>query len=118
MARKDELGRHGEQLAVDYLEAHHYEILDRNWRCSHGEIDIIARRDGEISFIEVKTRAGLRFGHPFEAITVRKLARLRRLVGAWCESTDARQQRIRIDAIAVFAPPNRSPQVEHLEGIG
>lgn len=117
MARKDDLGRHGEDLAAAYLTDAGYRLVDRNWRCTQGEIDIIAERDGEIVFVEVKTRSGLAFGHPFEAITGPKLARLRRLAAAWCAQAEAWPARIRIDAIAVTAAAGAEPVVEHRTGV-
>ena len=60
--------------------------MGRNWRCPQGEIDVVAEHAGATVFVEVKTRSGLRYGHPFEAITVAKLARLKRLSAAWCEA--------------------------------
>jgi len=117
MKAKDELGKRGEQLAVDHLVGAGYTIVERNWRCAQGEIDIVDERDGTVAFVEVKTRSGLRYGHPFDAITVAKLARLRRLSAAWCESRPGRGQLIRIDAIGVVAPPGRPATIEHLEGI-
>jgi putative endonuclease len=117
VARKDEVGRRGEDCAAEYLVASGYTLLARNWRCSQGEIDLIAARGGDIVFVEVKTRSGTGYGHPFEAITVAKLARLRRLAAAWCEQAAPRARRIRIDAIAVIARPGQDPVVEHLEGV-
>ncbi len=93
MARKDELGRTGEQLAVEHLTAEGYTILDRNWRCAIGEIDIVARHGDTTVVVEVKTRSGLGFGHPLDAVTPRKLARLRRLAA----------HGLRIDVIGVIA---------------
>ena len=117
MALKDEVGRRGEDCAAEYLVEAGYTLLDRNWRCDQGEIDLIASRDGDIVFVEVKTRSGTGYGHPFEAITVAKLARLRRLAGAWCAQFEPRAKNIRIDAVAVIARPGRVPVVEHLEGV-
>jgi putative endonuclease len=57
------------------------------------------------------------FGHPLEAITVAKLARLRRLTAAWCDSHPGPHNRIRIDAISVIAPPKGAPQIEHLKRV-
>lgn len=102
MARKDVLGRTGEQLAVDHLIDRGYDIVARNWRCAAGEIDIVARDASTTVIVEVKTRAGLGFGHPLDAITPVKLARLRRLAGAWC-AENAPGGSVRIDAIAVIA---------------
>lgn len=114
MAAKDELGRRGEQLGAAFLESAGLEIIDRNWRCSQGEIDIVARDGDELVFVEVKTRSSVAFGHPLEAITVVKLARLRRLAAAWCEAHRGVCGGIRIDALAVIAPPGVAVQIEHL----
>jgi len=117
MAHNIELGRRGEQVAADHLEARGMRVVDRNWRCPHGELDLVLR-DGDCTvFAEVKTRTGPGFGHPFEAITAQKLARLRRLALAWCEAHEQPTARIRIDAVAVHAPSNGPAVVEHLEGI-
>ena len=117
MAHNAELGRRGEQLAVDHLEARGMAVLERNWRCRLGEIDIVARDGDDLVFIEVKTRSNGDYGHPFEAITPIKLARLRRLAIAWCESSEASAARIRIDAVAVLVPAESPALIEHLEGI-
>ncbi|AWB95759.1 YraN family protein [Agromyces badenianii] len=117
MAHNAELGRRGEQLAVEHLEARGMQVLERNWRCRIGEIDIVARDGRDTVFVEVKTRTSADYGHPFEAITPLKLARMRRLAIAWCEATDAAVSRIRIDAVAVLAPTEAPALIEHLEGI-
>ncbi len=117
MAAKDVLGRRGEDLAAAYLQNEGYTILDRNWRCAQGEIDIVAFDGVETAFVEVKTRSGLAFGHPLEAITVQKLARLRRLAAAWCEEHPGNHDRIRIDALAVIMSRGAAPQLEHLKRV-
>lgn len=120
MAAKDDLGARGERLAERALVGRGYVILERNWRCTEGEIDLIARDGEELVFVEVKTRSSTAFGHPFEAITAAKLARLRRLVAAWVTAEGrhhGRAERLRIDAIAVLAPPDAPASLEHLEGI-
>jgi putative endonuclease len=117
MAAKDDLGRRGENLATDHLLATGYSIIERNWRCSQGEIDIVACRNGEIVFVEVKTRSSLAYGHPLEAITVAKLARLRRLAGAWCRAHPDVRAEVRIDAIAIVAPTRGLVEIEHLERV-
>ena len=117
MARKDELGRQGEDWAADFLVHGGYEVIERNWRCADGEIDLIVQCGGEVVFVEVKTRSSLNYGHPFEAITPAKLGRLRRLAGAWCEQSDEWPTRIRIDVIAIVSVTGAEPAIEHLIGV-
>ena len=117
MAAKDVLGKRGEELAAAFLEGEGYAILDRNWRCRQGEIDVVAFDGVDTVFVEVKTRSSLAFGHPLEAITVQKLARLRRLAAVWCEVHPGSHDRIRIDAIAVVAPRDAPAQIEHLKRV-
>lgn len=117
MAAKDVLGRRGEEIAADYLRGAGFTILERNWRCALGEIDVIARDGRETVFVEVKTRAGIGYGHPLEAITPAKLARLRRLAAAWCEQHPGVADEIRIDAVAVIASRSGGVQVEHLRRV-
>lgn len=95
-----EVGEHGEQLACDHLISAGYQVIDRNWRCRHGEVDIIARDGGWLVFCEVKTRRSERFGAPIEAVTPVKAARLRRLVMAWLEEHGA-VGAVRIDVIGI-----------------
>lgn len=117
MAAKDELGRRGESLAVDYLAEAGMTLVERNWRCQQGEIDIVLRDGDETVFVEVKTRSSAAFGHPLEAITATKLARLRRLAGAWCEAHPGQYRRIRIDAVAIVAPAFGGVLIEHLRRV-
>lgn len=117
MAAKDELGRRGERLAERHLIARGYRLLARNWRCRHGEIDLVVRDGATIVFVEVKTRSSDAFGHPFEAITPVKLARMRRLAGVWCEAHPGERGRVRLDAVAVLAPREGRPRIEHLVGV-
>lgn len=116
MAAKDDLGRRGEALAAEHLIAKGLAVIDRNWRCSQGELDIVARDGRDLVFVEVKTRTGTDFGHPFAAITATKLARLRRLAAAWCEAHPTTHGNVRIDAVAVTGA-GPSPVIEHLERV-
>ena len=117
MAAKDALGRRGEEIAARYLASRGLAIVERNWRCPQGEIDLIARDGGELVFVEVKTRSSVAFGHPLESITPAKLARLRRLAAAWCDAHPGAHETIRIDAIAVIAPRVGDVEIEHLERV-
>jgi putative endonuclease len=76
-------GRRGEELAADHLENNGFTILDRNYRCSQGEIDIVAGHGSLVVFCEVKCRHSARWGEPSEAVGWRKQQRLRRLAASW-----------------------------------
>jgi putative endonuclease len=118
MKAKDALGRQGEDVAARYLEDQGFDVVDRNWRCAHGEIDIIGLEGRDTVFVEVKTRSSTAYGHPFEAITDAKLARLRRLASAWCAAQqDVRPGVIRIDVVSVLIRDGGLPFVEHLRGV-
>jgi putative endonuclease len=119
---RQRVGIAGEDLAVAELERQGMVILDRNWRCRIGEIDIVAmdHEEGSSSlvFCEVKCRAGLGFGAPLEAITYAKSRKLRQLAAEWLGSHDVTARRVRIDAVGVVLLPNSEPQISHLRGIG
>lgn len=83
MRVKDAVGKFGEQRAVEHLAAIGLEILDRNWRCRAGELDIVARDGQQLVFVEVKTRSSLAFGAPAEAVDRAKSARIRELALRW-----------------------------------
>jgi putative endonuclease len=116
MRAKDQLGLDGEAAASVHLERAGMRIIDRRWRCPHGELDIVALDGETLVFVEVKTRRGLGFGHPFEAITPDKVRRLRTLAGLWLSATGHRGP-IRMDAVGVIAPRSGTWRVEHLRGI-
>ena len=72
------LGTMGENMAADYLVAKGYRIVKRNYRCTYGEIDIIAERYGDMAFVEVKTRSSFQFGRPCEVIDDKKKQNIRK----------------------------------------
>ncbi len=114
---RTQLGKRGEDIACEYLVSRGYEIIERNWRCPTGEIDIVARHASTLVVVEVKARSSVAAGHPFEAITSLKFARLRALAGHWCAAHDVPFANLRIDGIAVLIPGDRPATVEHLTGI-
>lgn len=116
MRAKDQLGLDGEAAASLHLERAGMRIVDRRWRCPHGELDIVAVEGDTIVFVEVKTRRDVSFGHPFEAITPAKVRRLRALAGLWLQAKGMRGA-VRMDAVAVIAPRSGVWRVEHLRGI-
>ena len=117
MRAKDAVGRYGEDLAVRHLEDRGWRIVERNWRGDAGELDIVAMDGPTLVVVEVKTRSGVGFGHPAEAVTLTKLTRLRRLAGQWLSEHDARVAAVRIDVVAVVLPRAGAASVEHLEGV-
>jgi putative endonuclease len=117
MRAKDAVGRYGEDIAARYLTRAGFSIIERNWRCELGEIDIVARDRTTVVICEVKTRRGLEFGSPLEAVTGRKLARLRRLAGRWLREHDVPSDDVRIDVIGIVHPRDGATVIEHLEGV-
>ncbi|MFL6072873.1 MAG: YraN family protein [Mycobacteriales bacterium] len=113
-APKDELGRWGEDLATRHLAEDGLTVLDRNWRCQDGEIDVIARDPDRLVFCEVKTRSSEEFGTPAEAVTPAKKARVRALARRWLDEHEVRAPELRLDVISVLAPPGGPVQLEHL----
>ena len=112
--------RAGEVAAVQYLVKQGWTIVARNWRCSLGELDIVAREGDCLVVCEVKTRRTLDYGSPLEAITWRKAARLRRLAGWWIEAhpeVSGVTRRVRVDVVGVLLPYRGAPQIEHLAGV-
>ncbi|HEU0240100.1 MAG TPA: YraN family protein [Micromonosporaceae bacterium] len=116
MAAKDAVGRYGERVAVDYLVAQGMRLLERNWRCSAGEIDAILRDGDTIVFAEVKTRRSVRFGTPADAVGYLKQSRLRRLAAIWLAQSDEHPPDIRFDLVSVAPQPAGAAAVEHLRG--
>lgn len=109
------VGAYGERRAVEFL-VHEVgmQVLDRNWRCPDGEIDIVARDGVALVFVEVKTRRDLRFGPPEESVVVAKRRRLRRLALQWLAQSTLRPPEIRFDVVSVLRPRRGPAVVEHV----
>lgn len=105
------LGATGEDAAAAWYVERGYEIVERNWRCRAGELDLIVRRNRTFVFCEVKTRSSTAFGAPVEAITRDKQVRLRHLAAKWLEDAPMRPTEIRFDVASVLAG-----EIEVLEG--
>jgi putative endonuclease len=112
MTREQDLGRRGEELAARHLTERGYALVERNWRCREGEIDLVMTHAGTTVLVEVKTRAGLAYGHPLEAVTRAKAARLRVLAGLWCEAHPEGRGPVRIDVVGVVWPRGGTPTVD------
>ena len=117
------LGRYGEDLAARRLRATGMAVLERNWRCSAGEIDIVARDRDALVVCEVKTRRAGGYEHPMAAVTPAKAARLRRLSARWLsERWLSRYGRlpaggVRLDLVGVLLPERGAPVVQHVRGV-
>ena len=124
MKAKDVLGREGEQAAVEYLESLGFRILDRNWHCADGEIDIVAKEQSTFVVCEVKTRSSARYGTPLDAVGYVKRRRLRRLAVLWLHAHGIRFDQIRIDVIGLLRDGDADSEagrefiIEHVRGVG
>jgi putative endonuclease len=118
MRDKDMLGRLGENAAAHYLVSGGLTILDRNWRCPTGELDIIARQDRTLVVCEVKTRSTGRYGHPAEAVTEPKARRLRRLAARWLAAHHGGYDTVRIDILGLTVDPRGGFAIHHVRGVG
>lgn len=100
--RRRERGAAGEDRAAAWYQANGYEVIDRNWRCRDGELDLVVRRGGELVFVEVKMRTSSRFGIPAEAVTATKQRRLRRLATRYLAEAGERSSALRFDVVAIL----------------
>ena len=117
-AVKQALGAYGESVAARHLVEQGMVVLDRNWRCDAGEIDLVLR-DGRVLVVcEVKTRSSTTFGSPLEGVTERKAARLRRLAARWLAEHQVHPDGVRIDLVGVLVPRSGGPSLEHVRGVG
>lgn len=125
MNRRGALGRYGEGLAVRRLREAGLWVLERNWRCRAGELDIVAREpgpDGELVVCEVKTRRAGGFQEPAAGVGPRQAERLRRLAedwlaARWLPAHGVLRTGVRIDLIGVEVPRRGAPRVEHIRGV-
>jgi len=100
--RRLDLGASGETATAAWYVAHGYDVLDRNWRCPEGELDLVLRRGGEVVFCEVKTRSSLAYGSPLEAVGPVKQRRLRILAVRWLDQASVRPVSLRFDVAGVL----------------
>lgn len=110
------LGNLGEDFAVKYLVKNGYTILERNYRCKFGEIDIIAKHGHTLIFVEVKTRRNTNFGYPVEAITKTKQKHIYNTARYYLLNSKVRYNDIRIDAIEVYVQ-RKNIKINHIRGI-
>ena len=113
------LGAYGETLAARLLtDDHGMVLLDRNWRCPEGELDLVLRDGDVLVACEVKTRRGTGSGSPHEAVDDVRLERLHRLVWRWAEAHDVHPDEARVDLVAVLRPRRGPAILDHVRGLG
>lgn len=114
---RDSLGKHGEDLAAAFFRARGFEIMERNWSCRFGEIDLICRQGETIHFVEVKTRRSDRFGYPEEAVTAVKLNHLRLAIESYRQRSLCGHLPYQLDVLAVRLSHQYGVEVRYLENI-
>ena len=112
------LGAYGERVAARHLTEQGMVVLDRNWRCDEGELDLVLKDGPVLVACEVKTRTSLDHGSPHEAITDEKLGRLQRLAFRWIDAHGVHPPETRVDLVAVLRPGKGPALVEHVRGVG
>jgi putative endonuclease len=108
------LGKEGERVAELYLQKKGYKLVERNYRCSGGELDLIVLDRRVVVFVEVKTRTGLGFGSPLEAVEFHKQRKMIRAAQFFLAEKNLQQRDARFDVVGV-SWPGREPVVEHIE---
>lgn len=113
MAEHNELGKLGEELAVEFLQKNGYDILETNWVFQKAEIDIIAQKENILAIVEVKTRSSIDFGLPQDFVKPKKIQLLVKAVNEYVISNDLDVE-IRFDIIAVYKE-GKNHKIEHIE---
>jgi putative endonuclease len=116
LVNRRRLGVAGEEAVARHYRDAGYVVLDRNWRCRDGELDLVLTLGGTLVFCEVKTRSSTAFGAPFEAVTITKQRRLRTLALRWlAEHPEHRARALRFDVASVRTAPASGPAIEVIE---
>lgn len=115
--QRQTLGRYGERVAERHLTERGFTVIDRNWRCPAGEIDLVLREADTLVICEVKTRRGLDFGHPLAGVDVTKTDRLRRLALLWADAHGLSRVPVRLDVVGVLLDARGLAEIEHVRGI-
>ncbi|MBO7128799.1 MAG: YraN family protein [Prevotella sp.] len=116
MAAHNELGKWGEDLAAAYLAKKGYEILERDWKSGHHDLDIIARDEDTLVIIEVKTRRNRLFGDPEEAIDYKKRMSLQSAINHYVKSHRTGRD-IRFDIISIVGTIGSTPEIDHIKDV-
>lgn len=111
------IGKYGEDLAANFLQARGYEIIENNYYTRSGEIDLIARKDNFLIFVEVKTRKNFDFGHGEDNINWRKQQKIKKVMREYLNSHQSKAS-VRCDAIIIdLLPDGEVSHIEHMEDI-
>lgn len=113
MAQHNELGKKGEQIAIDYLIEKGYIILDKNWRYLKAEVDIIAKIENTLAVVEVKTRSSDYFGNPQDFVNPKKIQLMVSAINEYVISKDLDVE-VRFDIIAILKTDTEE-KIEHLK---
>lgn len=113
MAEHNELGKFGEELAVEFLQQNGYEILETNWTFQKAEIDIIAQKENTLTVVEVKTRSSIEFGLPQDFVKPKKIQLLVKAINEYVISNDLDVE-VRFDIIAIYKE-DKEYKLEHIE---
>lgn len=116
-AQRMALGAYGERVAAAHLTELGMVVLDRNWRCDRGELDLVLRDGAVLVACEVKTRSTPVGGSPHEAVDSRKLQRLHDLLWRWCEQRGVRPTQTRVDVVGILRDRRGSARVDHVRGL-
>jgi putative endonuclease len=108
------LGERGETAACGFLKNHGYKILEKNYKCKLGEIDVIARRRGRLAFIEIKTRTSAQFGLPQEAVDLRKQEKIFKVAQWYLKEKKLSGSPIAFDVVAVLWREGQAPDMRLL----
>ena len=115
MENKKQIGSEGEEIACNYLIKEGYKIIKRNWHFGHGEIDIIAKRNNVLVFIEVKSGKTLEYGPPELAVTKKKQKQVKKMAEAYLYINKITNADCRIDVIAILLQDKKHPEINHIE---
>ena len=116
MAAHNELGKWGEDLAAAFLEEKGYEIIERDWKSGHHDLDIIAQEGNKLVIIEVKTRRNRLFGNPEEAIDYKKRQSLQSAINHYVKS-HRHYGSVRFDVISIVGIPGSEPEIDHIKDV-
>lgn len=116
MNNNQQIGKMGEEIATKYLCKSHYTILDRNFSCKQGEIDIIAHNSNELIFVEVKTRRNLHYGRPAEAVTYIKKKHIEKVAKYYIHKKHLENEYVRFDVIEVYINKDKC-RINHIKQV-